>query len=71
MIYQIKVKGELDQSWSDWLGNVQIVTEQDESGTLFTMLIVDVTDQTALFGILDRVRDLNIELVNVIRKENE
>jgi len=71
MIYQVKVKGELDQSWSDWLGNVQIASEQDGSGTLFTLLTVDVTDQTALFGILDRIRDLNFELVNVIRKENE
>jgi len=71
MIYQVKVKGELDQSWSDWLGNVQIASEQGGSGTLFTLLTVDVTDQTALFGILDRIRDLNFELVNVIRKENE
>lgn len=64
MIYQIKMKGELDRSWSDWLGNVQISTEQDESGTLFTVLTVDVADQTVLFGILDRIRDLNFELVN-------
>ena len=71
MIYQIMVKGELDQSWSDWLGNVQIASEQDGTGTLFTIFTVDVIDQTALLGILDRIRDLNFDLVKVIRWEDE
>lgn len=71
MIYKIKVKGELDQSWSDWLGNVQIVSERNEVGVLFTTLTVEITDQTILFGILDRIRDLNFDLVNVIRREDE
>jgi hypothetical protein len=70
MIYQIKVKGELDQSWSDWLGNVQIASERDESEKLFTILTLDIIDQTALFGILDRIRDLNIDLVSVISRED-
>jgi len=71
MIYQIKVKGELDQSWSDWLGNVQIASGQDETGALFTTLTVDITDQTTLFGILDRIRDLNLELITIISQVRE
>jgi hypothetical protein len=31
---------------------------------------VDVPDQPALFGILDRIRDLNLVLINVISKES-
>jgi hypothetical protein len=67
MIYQIKVKGELDKSWSEWLGNIQISMEDQQDGTVVTTLTVDVTDQSTLFGILDRIRDLNILLVSVTR----
>lgn len=65
MIYQLKVAGELDKSWSDWLGSIQIISESQEDGAVFTTLTVDATDQSALFGILDRIRDLNIRLISV------
>jgi hypothetical protein len=65
MIYKLKVAGELDKSWSDWLGNIQIISEVHEGGAVFTTLTVDATDQPALFGILDHIRDLNIQLISV------
>jgi hypothetical protein len=65
MIYQIKVKGELDQSWSDWLGCVKIISERMDNGTVITTLKGDLPDQPALFGILDRIRDLNLVLISV------
>ncbi len=65
MIYQIKVKGRLDESWSDWLGNVQITPAPAEDGTWVTTLIGEVPDPPALFGILDRIRDLNLTLVSL------
>lgn len=65
MIYQIKVKGELDQSWSDWLGDVKIATERQRDGSVTTTLAVDAADQPVLFGILDRIRDLNLTLISV------
>jgi hypothetical protein len=68
MIYQINIKGELDQSWSDWLGEVEITLNLAEDGAAITTLTVDVLDQPALFGILDRIRDLNLVLINVINK---
>ena len=71
MIYQINVKGELDQSWTDWLGGVEITSNLVEGGSVITTLIVDVIDQSALFGILDRIRDLNFVLINVISKEGD
>jgi hypothetical protein len=67
MIYQIKVKSELDKNWSDWLGDFQLTTEKQEDGSLITTLTVDAVDQSALFGILDRIRDLNIFLVSVTK----
>lgn len=65
MIYQIKIKGPLDQTWSDWLGNVEMCTEQTEEKGIITTLTVDLIDQAALFGILDHIRDLNLALVSV------
>jgi hypothetical protein len=71
MIYQIKIKGALDRSWSDWLGEVEITTEQAEDGFVITTMLVDAADQPALFGILDRIRDLNLILIHVIRIEEK
>ncbi len=65
MIYQIKIKGELDESWTAWLGADRISTEQQENGSVITTLTVDATDQSTLFGILDCIRDLNLFLVSV------
>jgi hypothetical protein len=67
MIYQIKVQGELDQSWSDWLGGVEITAERAEDGSMITTMIVNAADQPALFGVLDRIRDLNFILIHVSR----
>ena len=67
MIYQIVVKGKLDESWSDWLGDVSITSTLGEDGTSLwvTTLIVEVPDSPALFGILDRIRDLNLTLISL------
>jgi hypothetical protein len=64
-MYQIQVKGILDPSWSDWLGGVQITRESSADGSTITTLTGDPIDQPALFGILDRIRDLNLVLVSV------
>ncbi len=66
MRYQIKVKGMLDESWSDWLGEVEL-TNREEEGVLITVICGEVPDQPALFGILNRVRDLNLPLISVIQ----
>jgi hypothetical protein len=65
MIYQIKISGALDRTWSNWLGNVEMRTEQTDEKEVITTLTVDLIDQAALFGILDHIRDLNLTLVSV------
>ena len=65
MVYQIIVKGELDRTWSDWLGKAQITAEVAEDGSAITSMRVEAVDQPALFGILDRIRDLNLVLITV------
>jgi hypothetical protein len=71
MIYQIKVKGALDQSWSNWLGDIQLLTHLAEDGSQTTTLIANLADQPALFGVLDRIRDLNLVLISVIGSEEK
>jgi hypothetical protein len=60
MVYKIKVLGMLDNSWSDWLGGATIRSEFVDSSTVITTITVVVTDQSALFGILDGIRDMNL-----------
>ena len=69
MIYQIKLKGELDQSWSDWLGSIRVSVDQQDGGSVISILTVNVIDQSNLFGILDRIRDLNIFLISVMKSD--
>jgi len=61
--YEIKIKGKLDTHWSDWLAGMKMMyTEMDE-----TLLSGWLPDQTALHGLLERIRDLNLTLISVAR----
>jgi hypothetical protein len=71
MDYQIKLKGKLDSSWSDWLGGANVASELDENGLTITTLTVQAADQPALFGILDRIRDMNLLPISVERIDKE
>jgi hypothetical protein len=61
--YEIRVEGVLDSRWSAWFDGLQI--SSDEHGE--TTIAGPVTDQTALHGLLARVRDLALPLVSVRR----
>lgn len=65
MIYRIRILGTVDQNLVDWLGGGKMASEQDENGSTFTLLTVDLIDQPALFGVLEAIRDLNLTLISV------
>lgn len=65
MIYQIRIERQLDQQWTDWFEGLTITQEED--GT--TVLTGHLADQSALHGLLKKVRDLGIPLVSVNRIE--
>ena len=62
-IYEIKIKGHLDDRWADWFEGMMFTHESD--GT--TTLCGPVTDQAALHGILNGIRDLGLSLISVQR----
>lgn len=60
-LYEIRLKGQLNDRWSDWLGEITISIEE-EGNTLITCQVVD---QAALHGLLKKVRDLGIPLLSI------
>jgi hypothetical protein len=63
--YQIKVPGELDASWPDWIEMMTITVESEGDGPPVTTLIGTV-DQAALQGLLRRLYSLGLPLISVI-----
>jgi hypothetical protein len=61
MIYQIRIKGHLNQQWTDWFEGLTIKLE-DNGDTLLTGPVID---QAALHGLLKKVRDLGMPLLSV------
>ncbi len=59
--YEIKIKGYLDPHWSEWFDGLAL-TYLDGNDTL---LSGPLPDQAALFGLLERIRDLNLRLISV------
>ena len=66
-IYHIRVKETLDHHFTDWLGNLTIIPQENGE----TILIGSFTDQPALRGFLDQLWNLNISVISVKRIENE
>ena len=59
--YQIRLQGHLDTRWSDWFDGLALSHEAD--GT--TLLSGPVIDQSALHGLLLKIRDLGVPLVSI------
>jgi len=63
--YQIKVPGHLDESWVDWVENMEIILGTDADGLSITTLTGKV-DQAALLGLLRRLNSLGLPLISII-----
>jgi hypothetical protein len=59
--YEIRLRGRLDPRWATWFDGLTLTPGDD--GT--TALRGPVTDQAALYGLLQKVRDLGLPLLSV------
>jgi hypothetical protein len=59
--YRLRIGGHLDPGWSPWFDNLTITQEDDGTTTLTGPLM----DQSALYGLLGRLRDLGATLLGV------
>ena len=66
-IYQIRVQGQIDPSWSDWLGGLTITPQPGGE----TLLVGPIVDQAALHGILDRLYAMNLTILSVVQVRND
>jgi hypothetical protein len=68
MEYEIRVEGSLERShWSRWFEGMYI----SPRGNGTTVISGQVADQSALHGLLAKVRDLGLVLVAVQRRESK
>lgn len=67
LTYQIRIKGHLPESWSDWFDGLNLIQRPDG----VTVITGTYVDQAALFGILWRIRDLGLPLLSVYWLDNE
>jgi hypothetical protein len=65
--YKIYVNGRLDERWLSWFESHTVIY-LDSGKTLIKLTAVD---QPALFGVLNRIRDLRLELISVQKDDSE
>jgi hypothetical protein len=61
-VYEIRVDSVLEGRWSDWFEGLEIEREGGE-----TIISGTLPDRSSLYGILDKLRDLGVSVVDVRR----
>ena len=62
--YCIRVKGQVGPEWSEWFDGMTITCDETNE----TILSGQVLDQAALYGILNKIRDLGLPLLSIMRE---
>ena len=66
MWIRIEVDGILDEKWTEWFEGMKISHRKNK-----TFFEGKMKDQSALFGMLNRIRDLNLVLRSVKRVQEK
>ena len=66
-LYRIRVKGNIDDKWSDWFDDFAVIPQPDGE----TLLTGQVEDQAALHGLLAKIRDLGLPLLSINEAEGQ
>jgi hypothetical protein len=65
--YEIRVRGHLESRWAAWFDGMSLTHESD--GT--TSIHGPVVDQAALYGLLQKLRDVGLPLVSVAQLDRD
>ena len=57
---KIEIKGRIDKEWAEWFEDVEFSHEENT-----TVLVCENKDQSYVHGILNKIRDLNLQLISV------
>ena len=57
---EIHIRGQIPELWSDWFEDLEVKTVGGNS-----ILIGEVPDHAAVHGIIERIRDLKLDLISV------
>ena len=60
-IFAIRVKGQLNSHWSEWLDGLEV--KLSDNGEM--ILLGPIVDQAALMGVLNKLNGLNLALLSV------
>ena len=58
---EIRVKGQMDEHWSEWFQDFEILASEENE----TIMVGEVQDQAALYGLTAKMRDLALTLIAV------
>ena len=62
IIYEIRIRGRLEKRWAAWFENLTFSYKEEEDTTI---LRGSLEDQAALHGVLNSIRNLNLQLISV------
>jgi hypothetical protein len=67
--YEIKVHGQLDESWLNWFGDAKVHVETLADGNQVTTFSNVVMDQAGLVGLVRRLHGRGIVLISIVGRE--
>lgn len=57
----VRIKGRIDDSWADWFEGFELI-HQEEDETILSGVVID---QASFYGLIGKLRDLGLQLVEV------
>lgn len=66
MYVEVRIKGHLKPAWSDWFEELTVLNQANGE----TILRGQLSDQSALLGLLNRLHGLNLQLLSFSQSEN-
>lgn len=67
--YEIILKGKLLPAWAAWFEGFALLESETGQGQIVTRLVGMIEDQSALHGVMNKIRSLNLELISLRQME--